>query len=120
MRWFKPNLRGIIHAIVAASCSSVPAEAVPKVGIEDIRSSMLALMAGAGDDLSPHVTRRIRHAADVQALWFLRGDLMTVLASSQGESAALEKIEAVSEMFRDLLPHGLRSRPSPPHPASKN
>jgi hypothetical protein len=111
MRWFKPNLRGSIHAIFSASHphASHPAD----VCMEDIRDSMLSMIAGIEDDRAPHVTRRIRYAGDVQGLWFLRGDLMAVLASSHGETAALEMIETVSEMFHDLLPQGLRSRPSP-------
>ena len=49
----------------------------------------------------------------MQSLWYLRGDLMAALASSHGEAAAREKLETLSEMFEDLLPRGLRSRPSP-------
>jgi hypothetical protein len=59
------------------------------------------------------VRRRIRYAIDVQALWFLRGDLMAVLASKFGEAEAREKLVPVSAMFQDGLPQGLRSRPSP-------
>lgn len=120
MRWFKPNLRSSLHAIFASSDPPAPAQAVMEVGIEDIRDSMLALIAGVGDDRFPHVARRIRYAADVQALWFLRGDLMAVLASRYGEAAAREKLEAVSEMFEDMLPPGLKSRPSPLSAISRN
>ncbi len=120
MRWFKPNLRSSIHAIFSASRpSSVAQTEMEEIGIEDIRDAMLALIAGAEGDRTPHVTRRIRYASDIQALWFLRGDLMAVLAASHGETAAREMLETVSEMFQDLLPHGLRSRPSPLGPSSR-
>ena len=114
MRWFKPNLRGSIYAIFSAS-SPPSTTAALEVGIEDIRHSMLqlALAAAVPDDRLASVARRIRYAVDVQALWFLRGDLVGLLASSLGEAAALEKIEDVSDLFEALLPHGMRSRPSP-------
>jgi hypothetical protein len=113
MRSFKPNLRGSIHAIFSSSFPSVPPTAAMEIGIEDIRRSMLELMTAAEDARFPQVVRRIRYAPDVQGLWFLRGDLMAALASSHGEAAARGKIETLSEMFEDLLPRGLRSRPSP-------
>ena len=52
-------------------------------------------------------------ADSIESLWFMRGELMAVLAAAHGEAAALELIATVSEMFEDLLPSGLRSRPSP-------
>ena len=52
-------------------------------------------------------------AVSVEALWFLRGEMMAVLSRSRGEALALEQISEISEMFDDLLPEGLRSRPSP-------
>jgi hypothetical protein len=99
MRWFKPNLRGSIYAIFSASSPPSTTEAV-SITIEDIRHCMLQL--------------------DVQALWFLRGDLVGLLASTLGEAAALEKIDVVSDLFESLLPQGMRSRPSPLNGLSKD
>jgi len=113
MRWFKPNLRGSIHAIFSSTRPPASAESMPHVGIEDIRGSMLALIADVGEHHFPQVTRRIRYALDVQALWYLRGDLMAVLASRDGEAAALRQLEPITQMFEDMLPRGLKSRHSP-------
>ena len=113
MRSFKPNLRGSIHAIFSLGHPSVPPTAAMEVSIEDIRRAMMELMTAVEDARFPQVLRRVRYTPDVQGLWFLRGDLMAALASSHGEAAAREKIETLSEMFEDLLPGGLRSRPSP-------
>jgi hypothetical protein len=110
MRWLKPNLRSSITAIFTLGHSSPPAS-VPGYGIEDIRDSMLALVEDDSD--KPHVKRRIRYAVDVQALWYLRGDLMSVIAGRHGEAAARAKLSSINEMFENLLPQGLRSRPSP-------
>lgn len=113
MRWFKPNLRSSLHAIFPSSFPASAPTATMEYGIDDIRQAMLALMTGALDEQFPHVARRIRYATDIQALWFLRGDLMRALASTCGEAAARERLEPMSDMFEDLLPTGLRSRPSP-------
>jgi hypothetical protein len=116
MRWFKPNLRSSIHAIFSSSYPPEPGEQLATMGIDDIRAAMLAAMPSTGAEKFPHVTRRIRYAGDVQGLWFLRGDLMAVLSSHFGEAVAFEKLETISAMFKDLLPQGLRSRPSPLSP----
>lgn len=113
MRWFKPNLRSSLHAIFSSGYTESAPTAVMEYDIEDIRQAMLGMMTDLHDAQFPQLVRRIRYAADVQALWFMRGDLMAVLAGSHGEVAAREKIDVVSEMFDSLLPDGLRSRPSP-------
>lgn len=113
MRWFKPNLRSSLHAIFSSGYTESAPTAAMEYSIEDIRQAMLGMMTDMQDAQFPQLVRRIRYASDVQALWFLRGDLMAVLAGSYGEVAAREKLELVSSMFEDLLPDGLRSRPSP-------
>ena len=113
MRWFKPNLRSSLHAIFSSSLPEEQPTARDLADIEDIRELMLVHLEGCDSHLALTLTRRISYAMDVQALWFLRGDLMGVLASRHGEAAAREKIEEVSELFEHLLPQGLRSRPSP-------
>lgn len=113
MRWFKPNLRSSLHAIFSPGYQEAAPTATMEYDIEDIRQAMLGLMTDLNDKQFPQVVRRIRYATDVQSLWFLRGDLMAVLAGSHGEAAAREKLDRVSGMFENLLPDGLRSRPSP-------
>jgi hypothetical protein len=111
MRWLKPNLMNSINAILTLAHWATPPVSAPAYGIEDIRNSMLALLDDDADH--PNVKRRIRYAVDVQALWYLRGDLMSVLAGKHGEVAARAKLSSINEMFENLLPQGLRSRPSP-------
>jgi hypothetical protein len=74
---------------------------------------MLAVLGDPGPKHFPQITRRIRYANDIQALWYLRGDLMAALAAMHGEMAAREKVASVTQMFQGLLPSGLNSRPSP-------
>ena len=111
MRWFKPNLTNSAPGLFGAS-TSPPDAAEGKAGIEDIRELMLASIDAAGTDRASHVARRIRTAPDIEALWFLRGDLMALLASTRGEFAALEALDTIGSTFEHLLPEGLRSRPS--------
>jgi hypothetical protein len=111
MRWLKPNLRSSIYGLLGNPVS--PSDSMLESGTEDIRESMLSLLGEAGFKDFPHTTRRLRYANDVQALWYLRGDLMAALAAMHGEATARQKVNSVTAMFRGLLPNGLNSRPSP-------
>jgi hypothetical protein len=111
MRWFKPNLRNSIYGLLGHS--PAPSESKLECGMEDIREAMLGLLGEDGAKKFPAVTRRIRYAADIQALWYLRGDLMAALATVHGESTARAKVREITEMFQGLLPGSLTSRPSP-------
>jgi hypothetical protein len=112
MRWIKPSLRSSIYGILGAQAPA-PTESTLETGTEDIREAMLSLLGEEGTKRFPHVTRRIRYANDVQGLWYLRGDLMAALAATEGEAAAREHVQGITNMFRGLLPGGLASRPSP-------
>lgn len=61
--------------------------------------------------LRPPLWGKVLYAADIQALWYLRSDLMILLAGQWGESDAREKLAAITEMFRGLVPAGQISRP---------
>ena len=74
---------------------------------------MLEMVSEDSGERSLRLARRIRYASDLESLWFMRGELMGLLARNHGEAAAFEKVEELSSMFADLLPSGLRSRPSP-------
>lgn len=111
MRWLKPNLRSSIYGLLGNPVP--PSESMLEVGTEDIREGMLAVLGETGSKHFPQITRRIRYANDIQALWYLRGDLMAALSAMHGEAAAREKVTSVTSMFNGLLPSGLNSRPSP-------
>lgn len=86
-------------------------EAEQAVAIEKIRASMLTALdkGGSSGDRQHRLERRIHHAEDAQGLWALRGDLMAVVASAQGEARAVEKLQQLTSLFRDVLPQGLAS-----------
>ena len=106
--------------------------------VRTIRSSLFALLGGQPDDtpvarhrqletIRAHMTdslgsrvdeyaglaRRIRLAPDIQSLWFLRGELMGMLAAEYGETEAGKKMTGLSRLFDGLIPRGLKARPSP-------
>jgi len=111
MRWLKPNLRSSIYGLLGNPVS--PSDSTLENGTEDIREAMLVVLGESGPKHFPQVTRRIRYASDVQALWYLRGDLMAALAAMHGEMAARKKVASITGQFHGLLPNGLNSRSSP-------
>ena len=108
---FYQTLRSSLLAIFQVGTPE-PTTQEETVTLEDIRATMLE-MAGRPTEESAPLLRRIRYATDPQALWFMRSELMALLAHQDGEAVARTKLEMLSDMFRDLLPRGLRSRPSP-------
>jgi hypothetical protein len=110
MRWFKGNMRSSIYGLLGNPVE--PSESLLETSTEDIREAMLALLDEHGRQF-PSVMRRVRYAHDVQALWYLRGDLMAALAAMHGEATAREKVGRITKMFHGLLPGSLNSRPSP-------
>lgn len=114
MRWFSTKeLRSTIYAIFSVSTAAVSRPPDAGSTLEDIRQAMLELTTLDPSDRGVFLARRIRYASDLQALWFMRGELMALLARTHGEAMALQKVESLSSMFAELLPRGLRSRPSP-------
>lgn len=110
MRWLKPTLRSVYGLL---GNRPAPTESILDEGTEDVRESMLCALGPSGTRHFPQVTRRIRYANDIHALWYLRGDLMAALANMHGEAEARQKIASITAQFRGLLPGGLNSRPSP-------
>ncbi len=78
--------------------------------IEVIRELMLHELGDYGEKKFPAVTRRVRHAPDVQGLWYARSDVMAILANTYGEAIAREKIANISGRFNGLLPKSLTSK----------
>jgi hypothetical protein len=81
---------------------------------ERFREALLGLLSGTErTERTRLLQQRIRYAIDLQALWFMRGEVAAVLARMLGEAEALHRVERESAAVRDALPGGLRSRPSP-------
>ncbi|MBX3660596.1 MAG: hypothetical protein KIS62_00810 [Ramlibacter sp.] len=110
MRWIKPSLRSSIYGLLGNP--PPPSESTLENGTEDIRQSMLDLLGESGARQFPQITRRVRYANDVQALWYLRGDLMAALSTMHGETEARQRVSRLTNLFKGLLPASLTSRSS--------
>jgi hypothetical protein len=79
--------------------------------VRDLMLDMVGQLEQTGR--SRRLVHRLRYASDIQGLWFMRGEVVAVLAIAHGEVEALHRVERMSAEVRDSLPGGLRSRPSP-------
>lgn len=85
----------------------------PESRIKEIRQAMLDSLADLGE--GHHLARvwaRILYAPDIQALWYLRSEMMTLVASLLGESVAHSRLSTITDMFNGLLPSAQKSRPN--------
>jgi hypothetical protein len=113
MRWFNTkDLRSTISAIFTVS-TAAPSPELHAARLDAIRRKMLALAILNNGERSEMLAHRIRFAANVESLWFARGELMAQLARAHGEAIAREKVDSLGSLFQELLPRGLYSRPSP-------
>jgi hypothetical protein len=79
--------------------------------LERVRTEMLkCLQSLQGVTAADYLDHRVRHATDVQSLWYLRSDLMGLLCSTEGETAARAHLDRITRLFKGLLPKGLASR----------
>jgi hypothetical protein len=108
VRTWKPTIQSLFGLL---GSQRSPRELDDAIG--DIQETMLAALGQAGAKAFPAVARRVMYAPDLQALWYLRGDLMAALAALHGEAQARGTIEDISDQFHGLLPRGMSTRPSP-------
>lgn len=84
-----------------------------QLAMREIRASMLECLVQYGVDAKSIIHLRIAYANDIQDLWYLRGDVMAVIAANDGEMIAKKKLAQISESFTGLLPRALTARNSP-------
>ena len=71
-----------------------------------------SLMGTTGCEVA-RMNMRLRYAADIEALWYLRTDLFSTLAPLRGEACAQHVIDNVTPLFQDQLPRSMTERPAP-------
>jgi hypothetical protein len=79
--------------------------------MDAVRVAMLSLLDGHKSAVIQRIEQRIRFAQDLEALWYLRQDIVVALAEFDGETAARERITAFNGMFKGRLPAALGPRP---------
>jgi hypothetical protein len=75
-----------------------------------IRTAMLSVLQDHGGHSVQRVSQRVRFAADVEALWYLRQDVMIALSAIDGETAARRQMKTINSMFKGGLPGSMGPR----------
>ena len=77
-----------------------------------IRSAMLSLLqTHGGGHSAQRVAQRVRFAGDLEALWYLRQDVLTALSAVDGEVAARRQMRQINRLFKGGLPGAMVPRP---------
>lgn len=105
MKWTSPPLLRRLQALLTGSSEQAALWRASR--LESVRQAMLSCLGPAGLESAAAVVQRIRHAADPDSLWYLRGDLLAALANLQGEQAARLHLNHITPLFEGLLPRSL-------------
>jgi hypothetical protein len=108
--WFKSSFTSSFLALLTGGHLPIEETVSLNERTDELRDSMVKLIESISNFQATRAAQRIRYATDLQSLWFLRTELMAVLAARYGEATARERLDALTEQFEDLLPKRLRSR----------
>lgn len=75
-----------------------------------IRVAMLEMLRPHGGHGVARVAQRVQFADDLEALWYLRQDVMTALSDFDGEGAARHQMRQINSMFKGRLPDSMGPR----------
>ncbi len=109
MRTWKPTLNSI-YGFLGRGTQTAQAGPSP---VAEIQRAMVAALGQEGERRLLDMAWRIQAVDDVRSLWYLRTDLMVILAAHHGEGEARLRINRISQAFEGLLPRGMCSRYSP-------
>lgn len=76
----------------------------------EIRTTMLSLLEARPGNTAHRVTQRVRFADDLEALWYLRQDVLTTLAEIDGEPSARRQMRRINSLFKGGLPQTMGPR----------
>ena len=91
----------------------IPGIGAPRVGenqLGRIRAAMLSVLQAHGGHSVQRVAQRVRFASDVEALWYLRQDVLTSLAEIDGEPSARRQMRRINSLFKGGLPQTMGPR----------
>lgn len=75
-----------------------------------VREAMLSLLQVHGGHSVQRLAQRVRFADGVEALWYLRQDLLGVLSELDGELAARRQMKKINSLFKGGLPNTMGPR----------
>lgn len=108
MRWNKPNVRNNLGDLLGRDKPSSTAW-VRDQGLETVRQAMLHSLMGLSGCEVARMNMRLRYAADIEALWYLRTDLFTTLLLYRGQAAAQTLLDNLTPLFHGMFPMSLRA-----------
>ena len=108
MRWNKPHSVDSPQGLPGRDRPASTAW-VRHPGMENVRQAMLQSLIGTSGCAVARMNMRLRYAGDIEALWYLRTDLFSILAGLRGESAARAAIDQITLLFQGQLPRPLRT-----------
>ena len=83
------------------------------VRVQEIRQAMLDCFQGTPScPDQAQIWRRVLYAPDIQSLWYLRSDILILLAHHLGENEAHARLDRVTALFAGLLPAAQKPRVS--------
>ncbi len=75
-----------------------------------IRTAMLSLLQVHGGHSVQRVAQRVRFAGDLEALWYLRQDVLSALSAVDGEVSARRQMRPINRLFKGGLPGAMGPR----------
>ena len=118
MRWNRPNLRNNLHDLLGRDKPSSTAW-VRDQGLEEVRRAMLHSLMGLTGCEVARMNMRLRYAGDIEALWYLRSDLLDTLTLLRGEAIAQTVLDRITPMFHGQSPLSLRVPQMPRAPRAQ-
>lgn len=78
--------------------------------VQHIRARMLLLLEPYASEQVGRTRQRVRFAQDMEALWYLRQDLVLVLTEFEGDEAARARTMEINRSFQGRLPSTMKPR----------
>ena len=78
--------------------------------ISHIRGAMLSLLKGHSGNEIRRVEQRVQFADNLEALWYLRQDLVATLTAVGDEAVARRQILRINNLFKGWLPSTMVAR----------
>lgn len=72
--------------------------------VEGIRAAMYDALMDLDPAHGSSIWAKIGVAQEAQTLWFLRSEIMALLATHADERTAREKLDSITELFRGIVP----------------
>lgn len=82
----------------------------PDEALERVRKAMLLVIEEYGGDDHIRLDMKINFAREIAELWYLRPELMHVVAAAQGEQVAQECMAGITALFKKYHLGGTPSR----------